>query len=310
MTHTADDLSAVTSPTAATANTNTDQGLPFTWMGVQATQMAQNTRTNMKDWILLDSQSSVDLFCNPALVQNITGVDETLVLSTNAGDLITDQKADVPDYGQVWYDKNAMTNVFSLAEMEKHHRVTYESQKESAFIVHTPRGPTKFTKGPENLYYYKPKYRTGTTMVETVSDNEAYYTDRQIARAKEARKLLHALGCPTVQDLKSIIRMNTIANCPITIGDIDLADKIYGKDIASLKGKTTRQKPEPVVQNLVEIPSELKEAQHDVDLCVDTMFVNELPFLTTISKRIMYRTPSWIPTQTMRDYKTALIDVI
>jgi hypothetical protein len=156
MTHTADDLSAVTSPTAATANTNTDQSLPFTWMGVQATQMAQNTRTNTKDWILLDSQSSVDLCCNPALVQNITGVDETLVLSTNAGDLITDQKADVPDYGQVWYDKNPMTNIFSLAEIEKRYRVTYDSQKESALIVHMSRGPVKFMKGPKNLYYYKP----------------------------------------------------------------------------------------------------------------------------------------------------------
>jgi hypothetical protein len=122
--------------------------------------------------------------------------------------------------------------------------------------------------------------------------------------------LLHTLGCPTIQDLKAIIRMNTIANCPVTINDIDLAEKIYGKDVASIKGKTTRQKPTPVIQNMVEIPPELKDAQQNVDLCFDTLFINGMAILSTISKRIKYRTIEWLPERTMEAYKNALKNII
>jgi hypothetical protein len=78
--------------------------------------------------------------------------------------------------------------------------------------------------------------------------------------------------------------MNFIANCPITIDDVNLVEKIFGKDIASLTGKTTWQKPMPVVLNIVEIPPELMAAQQDIDLCFDTVYINKMPFLTSVSK--------------------------
>jgi hypothetical protein len=128
------------------------------WMGAQLEGASlSQARQDMKDWILLDSQSSVDLFCNPELVQDITKNKESLLLATNAGDMTTNTKAMVPAYGTVWFDKNAMTNVFSLASMEDKHRVTYDSAEESAFKVHTKNGIVKFKRGPEGLYYYKPK---------------------------------------------------------------------------------------------------------------------------------------------------------
>ena len=53
--------------------------------------------------------------------------------------------------------------------------------------------------------------------------------------------------------------MNGIKNCPITLEDIDIAEKIFGKDIYTLKGKSTRTRPIPVIQDYVEIPKELKK---------------------------------------------------
>jgi hypothetical protein len=58
--------------------------------------------------------------------------------------------------------------------------------------------------------------------------------------------------------------------------------------IVSLKVKTTREKPLPVVSDYIEIPRALMEAQRDVVLCMDTMNFNGLSFLTTISRNIMY----------------------
>jgi len=104
--------------------------------------------------------------------------------------------------------------------------------------------------------------------------------------------------------------MNSIKNCPVTTEDIDLAEKIYGPDVASLKGKTVHQSPAPIVNDVIEIPRELIASQYNVNLCIDTMFVNSLSFLTTVSKAIKFRTCDYTPNRKVVEYKTALTKVI
>ena len=94
------------------------------------------------------------------MVENIKEVDDILILATNAGDLLTKKQASVADYGDVWFDSSAMTNIFSFATMEDKHQVTYDSAVKSVFIVHTPNGQVKLKRGPENLYYKKPQSHT------------------------------------------------------------------------------------------------------------------------------------------------------
>jgi hypothetical protein len=66
----------------------------------------------------------MDLVCNPNLVTNIYTSTKTLELSTNGVNLSTKMKATFPNYGEVWFDPNAITNIFSLSEMEKKFCVT------------------------------------------------------------------------------------------------------------------------------------------------------------------------------------------
>ena len=88
--------------------------------------------------------------------------------------------------------------------------------------------------------------------------------------------------------------MNSIANNPVTVNGVVLAEKIFGPDIGQRKGKSTRRTPIPVVEDEIEIPCELIRSQQDVTLCIDAMCVNGLWFLTTISRNIYYRTTTYV----------------
>jgi len=56
-----------------------------------------------------------------------------------------------------------------------------------------------------------------------------------------------------VADLKCINKMNASKDCPVTVDDIILANKLFGPDVASLKGKTVQHTPMPVVADIIEI---------------------------------------------------------
>ena len=90
--------------------------------------------------------------------------------------------------------------------------------------------------------------------ITTLEENKTFYTLQQFEKAKRARDLYHALGTPSINDFKAMITINAIRNNPVTVEDINLAEKIFGPDIRSLKGKTTRRTPAPIVADYIEIP--------------------------------------------------------
>jgi hypothetical protein len=79
-----------------------------------------------------------------------------------------------------------------------------------------------------------------SNLISTVAENRHGYTLRQFERAKEARRLDHIVGTPTVNNFKPLLRINAIQNCPVRVEDVNISKKIFGPDISSLKGKSTR----------------------------------------------------------------------
>jgi hypothetical protein len=100
-----------------------------------------------------------------------------------------------------------------------------------------------------------------SNLIATVKENKMGYTQRQFESAQRARRLYHIAGCPTIENFKHILRQNIIKNCPVTADDVNIAEKIFEGNIGALKGKTTRQRPLPVKDDLVEIPPGLLD-QH------------------------------------------------
>ena len=76
-----------------------------------------------------------------------------------------------------------------------------------------------------------------------------------------------------------VVQNNHIKNCDTTIRNIDVAQEIWGKDIDSLKGNTTRSKPNVVSEDRIKIPRELQKLKKTVFLTAELFFVNGITFL-------------------------------
>jgi hypothetical protein len=126
------------------------------------------------------------------------------------------------------------------------------------------------------------------TFVNTVSENKAGFTKRQIKCAEIARNLYKTLSYPSMKDFKWVTRINQIKDCPVTIQDIDVATKIWGKNVAALKGKTTRSNTHPVTRDYVKVPKEFLKLHKEVFLTADIFFVNKILFFLTLSQKICF----------------------
>ena len=59
------------------------------------------------------------------------------------------------------------------------------------------------------------------------------------------------VGAPTLQNLKVIIRQDIIQNFPVTVEDIEIAEKISGPGMSTLKGRTMRQSTKVAVDDFI-----------------------------------------------------------
>jgi hypothetical protein len=108
----------------------------------------RDAKHRLKDCITLDNGSTLSLFSNPDLVQNIQTSSKALLLATNAGVRESNRKANVSGFVKVYYDEDTIANIFGFSDLKKKHRITYDSDKEEAFLVHMDNKIIKFECSP------------------------------------------------------------------------------------------------------------------------------------------------------------------
>ena len=143
---------------------------------------SHESKTDLTQVILLNNQSTMDLFCNKSLVSTTFESKTPMRLKSNGGTMKFNHKATINGYQrQVWFSKNAITNIIALKNIIWQYRVTYDSD-ESTFVVHRDAANKKnmeFRMHANSLYCYGPREDiTEFAFLETVAGNKKGFTKR------------------------------------------------------------------------------------------------------------------------------------
>ncbi len=118
------------------------------------------------------------------------------------------------------------------------------------------------------------------------------------------------IGNPTKQKFVGMVREKHITNCLVTVQDVHNANQFFGPDLAYLRGKTTRTKPEHLRVDYVKTPRDFIQMHKYVTLVADVLFVNGLLFLVTSSRGISLITIEFLPLRTAKRLVLILEQVI
>ena len=273
-----------------------------------------------RNWVLLDNQSTVDVFQNKDLLTNVRDSGRVLRIHCNAGIASTTLVGDLPGYGEVWLYENGIANILSLSRVKEKYHITYDSHGGNKFIVHLGNGLTRiFTQSKAGLYYYvarghvklpltRYKAVENNTILNTVEENKAKYSKREVLRATLARRIQKSIGHPSLRKFIEIVENNQLPNFPIVKRDILAAEDIFGGDLGCLKGKTVRRAPTQV--KIPHASPQLPLARKKVVLSIDIMYVNDIPFLMTISRDLQFGSAQALSDETYKSIYGALHKII
>jgi len=119
-------------------------------------------------------------------------------------------------------------------------------------------------------------YKLGMSFVTAVAKNMNNFTHRQVKRVQTVHRAYGMVGTPLPKDFNNMVRGNGIKNFPVTHEDCVVADAIWGRDVHSLKDKSTRMQAKSVTTDFVAIPQEVLDLHMDVTLTADVVFTKKL----------------------------------
>jgi len=105
-------------------------------------------------WMLLDSQSTVEVFSNAKMLSNIHDIKIQLILHCNVSTASVTKKGDTNQYGTMWYHQGGIANILSLSNVKIKYRLTFDRELEDSFVVHKENGSKLvFNPSKKGLYH-------------------------------------------------------------------------------------------------------------------------------------------------------------
>ena len=237
--------------------------------------------------ILLDSQATSHLFKNSELLTDIQECLSPITFNGIGGQLKPLVYGKFLEFNHVYQHDQCPANLLSLYRVCQTHDVDWDMR--TGFTIFFHDGATlPFPPDPSGHFIGRIRMsdvlaqrerRRSQNMFLTVGELEERYNPTQIKRAREAKDLMRKMSYPSASVLCKLLRSGGVQNCDLTPEDVARSIKIYGPDLASLKGKTTGHPPGKVppiiIQNL---------AQQDITLYGDIMFLDHDPYFITVSR--------------------------
>ena len=171
-------------------------------------------------WVLLDSQSTVNIFKNPAFLTNIReSPSGHLRVLTNGGLCTSHLVGDLPNFGTVWFNPQSLANILSLRAVRQICCVTMDTDQEAAILVHRKDGSImRFLEFRSGLYYFDASTAVSTTasnkgycFIDTVPANLASFTRREIEGANVAKALYRKLERPSQATFEHLLLLTSFA---------------------------------------------------------------------------------------------------
>eukprot|EP00536_Pseudo-nitzschia_multiseries_P017504 jgi/Psemu1/51154/gm1.51154_g len=189
----------------------------------------------------------------------------------------TNWAGELQGIGTVWFDQDVIANILSLSRVkEDHHTISYDSSIDNVFRMYSKDGTTyqQFKQSSNSLYYMSLQNHAMVFNITTMEKNKKSYSNLDYQRALKACKFQNTINL-TTKELASLVDNKLIPNWPVTRTDLIVANRISGKSLATLKGRTTR----PIM-----------DQDSNVEIGADIMFVNGIQFFITISRHIQFAT--------------------
>ena len=135
---------------------------PFKTSHNFATLTSKQGEPDLKNVLLLDNQSTIDILCNKDFVTDIVEADKPIKVLSTGGHITVHQKATLPGYKKpVWFSKHAATNILSMKNVRKLHHISYDC-KRGTYTVHRKHHPNwEFQMNDKGLHVHVPAATPG-----------------------------------------------------------------------------------------------------------------------------------------------------
>ena len=128
--------------------------------------------------------------------------------------------------------------------------------------------------------------------IDTIKKSKENFSRKDQLRANRVRRFQHVAAHPSDDTIIYSAMTNNIKNSPITKRDVKMACDMLGKSRYGIQGKTVRGQPSQVIAESMPLPTTILDYYKDVELSIDVMHVNKIPFLVSISEHVHYGTVS------------------
>jgi hypothetical protein len=197
----------------------------------------------------------------PHFLMNLKKEEHALMGHSNMGSGGMEMSGEMGAVDQIWLKEGGVVTIIPLKVLEKIWPVTYNSRHNGrCFVIHTDQGNIIVKNNNKGMPYLDIRDmeaevvllfiqtsigaieaamvapENAVSFIQTVRGNMEGYTQCKVEDARAAHEAQAMLGHPTNRDFLGMVRSGMISNCPVTPNAVQNAHRIFGPDLAGVRG--------------------------------------------------------------------------